>query len=170
MTLSSFMLPGGPLESLMQPIPGEAVEWKLPGQDDTYFDAADRMDELDDFPPGTQGVLQFAWEGGTIRVTPSSVPVILRVRFNALSTNLVDPSDGMVRGIEDIVAFFTAEIIWSIRGNPQMQANCKQWGADALDDFLAMSVMNTQGTFDRVPAVHRRFITGAQMPNVNVPK
>ncbi len=169
-TLSSFMLPGGPLESLMQPIPGDALDWKLPGQDDTNYDSADRVAELDDQPQGTQGLLQFSWQGGTIYVTPSSVDTVARVRFNSLSTSFVDPADGMVRGIEDIVAFYTAEIIFAIRGNPTMQANCKAWGEDAIDSFLAMSVMNTQGDFKRVPAVHPRRFVARALPNVNDPR
>lgn len=41
----------------------------------------------------------------------------LRVNYKAMSTTLVDPTDEMISGVGDIIAFRTAELIYTIRGN-----------------------------------------------------
>lgn len=152
-SLSSLMLAGGVLQSLMEPI---GIEWKLVGADDTTYAPAAQKLELDDFPQGTVGIQQYSWQGGTILTVPSAQPVTARIKFNAMSTTLVDPTDGMIRGVGDILAYRVAEVIYPIRGNAPMGAQCKAWGDAALDDFIAMSVMRSQTIAQSIPSTHRR--------------
>lgn len=152
-SLTNLMLPGQPLASLMQP---KSIEWKMVGADDTTYVDAKQVDELDDYPLGNQGIQEYSWQGGTILVVPSAVDVTARIRFKAMSTNLVDPTDNMIRGIPDIIGYRVAQILYSIRGNAALAAVMKTEGDQALDDFCAMSVMNSQGTVTTVPPTHRR--------------
>jgi hypothetical protein len=157
-SLTNLMLPGGALASLMQPI---SIDWKLVGSDDITYDDADRVTELDDFPGGTIGIPQFSWQGGTILVVPSQQDVVARIRFNAMSTTLVDPNDGMIRGVGDILSFRTAELICAIRGNP-LKVDMKTYGDDALNDFIAMNIMGSQSIVTTIPSTHRRNGNGRQ--------
>lgn len=152
-SLSSQMISGGALQSLMEPI---SIEWKLVGSDDTTYDETEWVGEVKDFPGGTVGIPEFAWEGGNIVLVPSGQDVVARIRYNSMSTTLVDPTDKMVRGVGHIVAYEAAEVIWAIRGNEKLEAKMQALGAQALDDFIAMSTMRSQGIVTRVPAVHRR--------------
>lgn len=155
-SLTNMMLPGGVLASLMEPI---GIDWKLVGSDDTTYTPANAVSELDDYEQGSIGILEYSWQGGTILTVPSAQPITARIRFNAMSTTLVDPTDNMIRGVGDIIAFRTAELIYAVRGNP-LKVDMKTYGDTALDDFISMSVMRSQTIATEVPATHRRFGNG----------
>lgn len=147
-TLSDAMQSGAPLASLMKP---KSIDWKPVGTADTLYTPAAQKNELSDVDPSSTGVLEYSFQGGTIQVTPSAVAVVARIRFLAMSTSLVDPSDGMIRGVGDIIAYRTAEMIAAVRGGATaLKQACKEWGDTALDDFLAMSTMAQQATYTRI--------------------
>lgn len=152
-TLKLYMGSGQPLASLMQP---KTIEWKPVGAPDTEYTAATLVDEVDDVDPGSQGILQYAWKGGSIRVTKSAIPVTLRVRYQAMSTQLVDPDSNMLRGIGDVLAYRVSEIIAIARGMTNLKVDMIRLGDSALDDFLAMSNMQSQAKLSNIPATHRR--------------
>ncbi len=101
---------------------------------------------------------EYTWIGGTLSVTPCSVPVDLRVRVNAMSTTLVDPASQIIVGIGTVLAYRTAELVWMIVGGDggRMQANMKQLGDDAYDSFCALSVQRQQAIRTRFPSLHPR--------------
>lgn len=156
-SLANFMIAGQPLAALMEPI---SVDWKLVGTEDDTFTPSNASAELSDYADGVEGIPQYSWQGGTLLVVPSSIDVVARVRFNAMATTLTDATDNMIRGVGEILAFRTAELIYAIRGNPAMQKTMKDFGDDSLDDFLSMSVMRGQTILLHVPSSHRRSGSG----------
>ena len=152
LSLTNYMLAGQPLASMMQP---QSIDWKPVGAPDMQYTPADSKRVVDDFPDGTQGIQQYAFSGGTVFVSPSDIPVTARVRFKAMSTTLVDPEENMIRGVGDIIAFRTAELIYSIRGNQALKVDMKTYGDTALDDFISMGVLRSQSTFYEIPPTHR---------------
>ena len=152
-SLTKYMLAGQPLASLMEPV---SIDWKPVGDDDTEYDPADAVREVDDFPQGIPGIEEYSFQGGTIVLSPSSIDVTARVRFKAMSTNLVDPTDNMIRGVGDIIAYRVAELICAIRGNQALKVDMRTYGDTALDDFISMSVMRDQANLYTIPPTHRR--------------
>jgi hypothetical protein len=152
-SLTNMMLSGGVLASLMSPI---GIDWKLVGSDDSTYAHSNAVTELEDLAQGTVGLLQYSWQGGTILTTPSAQDVVMRIRFNAMSTTLVDPTDNMIRGVGDIISFRTAELIYGIRGNAVQKVDMKNFGDDALNDFIALSIMTSQAIRTSIPSTHRR--------------
>jgi hypothetical protein len=152
-SLSSLLISGGPLAALMEP---KRMDWKLVGDDDTMYTPVEMVEELDDYPQGTIGVEEFSWKGGNLFLTPSAQPVVLRIRYTAMSVTLVDPTDNMIRGAGHILAFYTAGLIWDIRGNARLATSMTTRGDNALEDFCAMSTMRSQTKLTTIPAAHRR--------------
>src|SRR5579872_1072140 len=86
--LSAFEVSGQPLSSIMYPI---KLEWRLVGGTDINWRKIPRQDEIEDVliptaggPSQTEGIASFEWRGGIIYISPSSVDVDIRVRFDAL--------------------------------------------------------------------------------------
>lgn len=160
--LDDAMQDSGPLGSLMLP---KRVEWKLAGAPDTTYVEARNVDELDDYDSGLVGIPEVWWAGGSIQTPASSVDLTLRVTFLAMSTNLVDPNDSMVRGASNVISYKVAGFIYSIRGNDPLAAKMEQRGDDAQDTFERMAVMRDQATLRRCPPMHpritRRFLGAA---------
>lgn len=166
-TLTAYMGTGQPLASLMQP---KHLQWKPQGADDTEFEDVQLVNELDDYPPGQNTLEQYAWQGGTIKLSRCDIAVTLRVDFQAMSVTLVDPTDNMVRGVTDIIAYRTAELIYVIRGNANLVAAMQRYGDTALEDFCSMSVMRSSGQPTFFPAAHRRGTSGVRVvlaPSIN---
>lgn len=155
LTLAPYMANGQPLASMMEPV---SIDWKNVGADDTLYYPSEPVRELDDQPQGSQGVLQYSFKGGTVLLTPSSIDQTIRVRFKAMSTTLVDPTDNMIRGVGDIIAFRTAELIYAIRGNVNLQKTMQAYGDTALDDFITLGVLRDQANFYQIQPTHRRGI------------
>jgi hypothetical protein len=151
--LTQYMASGQPLASLMMPL---GIDWKLQGDPDTEYEPADSVRELDDLPPDSTGIPQYAWQGGTVLISTSSVPVTIRIRFNAMSTTLVDPTDTMIRGVGDIIAYRAAELLAAVRGMPALKADMRLYGDTALDDFITAGVLRSQSQFYQIPPTHRR--------------
>jgi hypothetical protein len=164
--LSAYMQDNQPLMSMMLP---RRIQWKPIGTDDTEYQDAVMVEDLDDFPPGVIGIPQWAWTGGNVLLVPSSVDVTLRVRFDAMSATLVDPEDQTIRGVTNILAYKTAELIYSIRGNDALSKKMADLGLESLDNFERAAVMRDQAKLRRVPPMHPKLtIPGFYIaPNLN---
>lgn len=149
--LDDYMCDQKQLASLMLP---KLIEWKQVGQDDTYYQDARDVDRLDDFPDGVIGIPEYKWAGGTIQLVPSSVDVTMRVTFDAMSCTLVDPTDKTIRGVTNILAYKTAQLIYDIRGNDALAKKMGLYGDDALDTFERAAVMRDQDKLRRTPPMH----------------
>lgn len=150
-----FMGDGQPLAALMLP---KRVEWKPAGDPDTSYEVLRDVDDLDDVPDGTIGMIEWHWGGGSLQVTPSSADVDVRVTFLAMSTNLVDPNDNMVRGCTNVIAYATASLIYTIRGNDPLALKMENRSEDALETFERAAVMRDQAKSSRMPPQHPRYL------------
>jgi len=99
--LAPYFAPGQPLEWFLRP---KRVDWKQTGQPDTNYDQANAVNELDDVQLGNLGVQQYRWAQGSIQLTPSYQPVTLRIYFFALSSDIYDDAQKVMRGIGFILA------------------------------------------------------------------
>lgn len=142
--LSVQLAAGGSLESLMVP---ELIEWKLVGQADTEYVEAEKRDKVLDVAPGTEGIASWEWRGGNIYVSKSSADVVLRVRFQAMSTNIVDATDNVIRGVTNILAYKTAALVSRKRGGDggaKLAMSYEGMGREAMDNFTVLMVKNAQ--------------------------
>jgi len=152
---SDYMDDGQPLESLMLP---KNVEWKPAGDSDTEYAPLRDVEMLDDVPDGTIGMTEWKWAGGMLQITPSSAAVDVRVTFLAMSTNLVDPNDKMVRGCTNVIAYAVAGLVYKIRGNDPLALEMRNSGSDALETFERAAVMRDQAKVNRMPPQHPRIL------------
>ena len=140
--LTPYYGTGQPLQYLMRP---RRLDWKAQGQPDTSYLEADLVQELDDVMVGNLGCQQWRWAGGSIQTTPSYTAVTLRIYFDALSPNIYDPVQQVVRGIGRILALSAAVDICA--GNNQMgklQARLEQKLGQAKRKFSSLIVMQGQ--------------------------
>lgn len=153
---SAYEADGGSLQAINEP---ELVEYKLVGEDDTQYKKVDRVDKVDDVAAGTPGITSYEWRGGVVYVSKSSVDVILRIRFQAMSTNLVDATDKVTRGVTNVLAYKVAEYVAGKRGGDNGTKLAQRYGAKAqaaLDNFLVMAVKNDQMQNRRLGTVRGR--------------
>jgi hypothetical protein len=99
--LAPYFAAGQPLQWFLRP---KRVDWKQTGQPDTSYSQADAVNELDDVQLGNLGVQQYRWAQGSIQLTPSYQPVTLRIYFFALSSDIYDDAQKVMRGIGFILA------------------------------------------------------------------
>lgn len=112
--LAPYFAPGQPLQWFLRP---KRVDWKVTGQPDTSYTQANAVDEIDDVMVGNLGVQQYRWAQGSIQLTPSYTPVTLRIYFYALSTDLYDDAQSVMRGIGNILSLQVAAYICSMNNN-----------------------------------------------------
>lgn len=151
--LSVYQAAGQALASLMLP---KKVEWKLVGDPDTAYKEAAKMDVMPDLDPTTQGISAWVWRNSTLYISPSSIAIVVRVTFEAMSTTLVDPTDNVYRGTMHIIALRVAELVWFIRGNKDMSIKMQQDAQAAEDDFEVLCVMSNQKIVRRFGRMSRR--------------
>lgn len=113
--LAPYFNPGQPLEWFLRP---KRVDWKVTGQPDTSYSQANAVNELADVQLGNLGVQEYRWAQGSIQLTPSYQPVTIRVYFFALSTDIYDNAQSVMRGIGFILALQVASYICAM--NNQM--------------------------------------------------
>src|SRR5215469_6279732 len=85
--LSAYVLPGQPLELMVQPL---QFEWKQAGLDPTNYKTASLVDNVKDVIP-YQLIDDWEWRAGVIYFTPCTLNVDIRIRgdfmFAALNTD-----------------------------------------------------------------------------------
>ena len=112
--LAQYFNPGQPLEWFLRP---KRLDWKVTGQPDTSYVQADMVNELDDVQLGNLGVQQYRWAQGSVQITPSYTPVTIRLYFFALSTDIYDNAQSVMRGIGYILALQVASYICAMNNN-----------------------------------------------------
>jgi hypothetical protein len=110
----TYMLANGqPLASMKLP---SWMKWKLQGQPDTSYVRSAYVDELAEVALSSQGALQFTFQQGALQVTPSAVALTLKIGYEAVSTNIYDPAQGVIRGTAHILAVRVAAYVASLKG------------------------------------------------------
>lgn len=109
--LAAYFNPGQPLEWFLRP---KEVWWKVAGQPDTSYSQANAVSEIADVQIGNLGVQQYRWAQGSIQITPSATPVTLRIYYFALSTDIYDNAQSVMRGLGNILALQVAAYICAL--------------------------------------------------------
>jgi hypothetical protein len=160
--MSAFQKPGGPIAHLAaQPL---RIDWKVAGNDPSYYQLVQNYGVLPDLQP-QQGMAGWEFRSGIIWLTPSSIAVDLRIRgefgFPPLSADddvlLSHPRMGYV------VAYGTAALIATVRGNPGWTTAYTAAAEQGLDEIMEQLVRSEQG---QVRRIGRQTQTGAWRGNV----
>ena len=169
--LSSYQTTGQPLSEIMVPT---TLEWRLPGQDDTFWQEIPRLDKVQDTTTslvgGTSnldGIQSYEWRAGIIYITPSDEVCDIRVRFEVLPTYLNYNSANYIPGLRSVLTFGTAVLIRDERGGTDGKT-AKRWQDQydrTMDDFEDRLVKNEQPIGRRMAG--RR--SGMQGPNFKMP-
>jgi hypothetical protein len=133
---------GQPLQYMKLP---RRLTWKLQGQPDVLYQLSQHVTELRDTDGANQGVPEWRFADGALQVTPSSVAATLRIYFDAVSTDIYDPAQNVIRGTAHILALRAAATIASVNnGMGTLQKKLDQKRDRAWASFCNLVVMNSQ--------------------------
>ncbi|MGP8269109.1 MAG: hypothetical protein ACLQLH_03500 [Terracidiphilus sp.] len=133
---------GQPLQYMKLP---KRMDWKLQGVPDIEYQPSNLVTELDDVDLSSEGVPEWRFASGGLQITPSSVAVTLRVYFDAVSTDIYDPAQNVIRGTAHILALRAASTIAAVNnGLGTLQKKLDQKRDRAWTSFCNLVVMNDQ--------------------------
>jgi hypothetical protein len=148
--LSGYQADGQPLENLITPI---LLEWRLPGEDDTQWRPVPRVDKIIDTNTSAtnttgseQGIISYQFRKRIIFITPSETDCDIRVTFQCLPNVLQSDSDDYIKGLDNVICWYTAALINGHRGNPDQAAFCEKNGDKARDNIEGILVKEDQNT------------------------
>lgn len=154
--LDSYQQVGQPLFYMIRPT---IIEWKLPGQDNTYYqEAQGPLDEIIDLPAGVPYLDDWAFIQQSVKLSNFSIALDLRVTGIFMLDPLTDPDQQIkiAPNVNVVLTYMLAEAAASERGN---QAWILRYGAKAdetLDDLALLFVRAQQGRTRRVARMSRR--------------
>lgn len=152
--LSVYNLPGRELELMLQPL---MFEWKLAGTDATFYRTASLVDRVKDVIPG-QIIEDWEFRSGVIYFTPSALAVDIRLRGDFLFAALTAETDAIAaaKNLGHAVAYGTASLIGTVRGNPAWTQAYAILQDNAVDDVMQYLTRKDQGKVRRVGRLSRR--------------
>ena len=152
--LSAYNLPGQELELMLQPL---LLEWKQTGLDPTSYRAAALVDHVKDVVPG-QTLDDWEFRSGVIYITPTSIAVDIRIRGDFLFAPLTAETDAIAaaKNLGHAVAYGTASLIGTVRGNPAWMQAYAILQDNAVDDVMQYLARKDQAKVRRVGRISRR--------------
>lgn len=164
--LTYLLADGQALASMKLP---KQIRWKQQGQPDTSYRKSDQVSELDEVSEASIGALQWTYQQGAVQVTPSSVPLTLKIYFDAVSTDIYDAAQNVIRGTAHILAARTAAYIASQQsGMGTLQRKLDQKANNSWTSFCKLVAMQQQPKQRSPRPIHRRFFrNGMPMPTAN---
>lgn len=162
--LTYLLADGQALQGMKLP---KEIWWKQQGQPDTSYLKSDYVDELDEVSQASIGAIEWTFQQGAIQLTPSSVPLTLKIYFDAVSTNIYDPAQNVIRGTAHILAARVAAYIASQQnGMGTVQKKLDMKANSAWSSFCKLVTMKQQSKQRSPRPVHRRYFrNGMPMPN-----
>jgi hypothetical protein len=154
--LSAFQATGQPLAFLIEPI---RIEWKLPGQDATYYQPAEKLSKIRDIlAPGISAVDCWTWTHLTIFLSRFNVNIDIRVTGEFMLPPLSQGTDAALIGLNALpaMAYSIATVIAMKRGNQQWVTN---YGMKADENFDTLNIgmcKGRQGKTERVGRIDRQ--------------
>lgn len=149
--LSAYQADAGPLASMMSPI---SVEWRRVGEDDSMWRPVKRGDKIIDV--GTtdnqvEGIQNFTWQQGLVKISKSSIDVDLRVVAELLPDIAQSDSDNYIKGATNVIAYFTAQMIAIDRGGgvAKQAPFFEKKGLKALDNLEIILTKQEQNNVRR---------------------
>jgi hypothetical protein len=154
--LSVYNLPGRELELMLQPL---MFEWKLTGTDPTFYRTASLVDRVKDVIPG-EIVEDWEFRSGVIYFTPSVLATDIRIRGDFLFAPLTAETDAIAaaKNLGHAVAYGTASLIGTVRGNPAWTQAYAILQDNAVDDVMQYLTRKDQGKVRRVGRLSRRSV------------
>jgi hypothetical protein len=152
--LSAYM--DGVLASMELPT---SIEWRNAGDDDAKWKPVPRVDKIKDVT-NSSIVASWKWESENVLISPCMNPVDLRVCFDALTAELDDPTQEIIRGALNVLAYRTAELVAAKRGGlagtgEPLAKYLERKGTIAADNFESLCVKRSQ-------SIRRNFGRGQQ--------
>jgi hypothetical protein len=156
--LSSYQTEQQPLENMMLPI---SLEWKLTGENNLQWHPVDPTDKiidtdasLDGQPVASNivGILSWVWQNSTVKLSPSSVAVDLRIGAEMLPAVVNIDNSAYIKGMTNVLAYGIAGMICDTRGGAGLAKLSIKFGdrhQKALDVLVDRLVKQ-----DQIP--HRR--------------
>lgn len=145
------------------------VKWKLQGQPDDLYQPSVFVNELAEVDAASSyGALQWRFADGGLQITPSVTPMTLKIYFDEMSTNIIDPAQNVIRGTAHILAASVAAEAAGARKGMENVAkrldakHMKLWNA-----FKSVLVQNNQGKPVTAQPMHPR--RGVATPYVQAP-
>jgi hypothetical protein len=158
--LNAFLSAGQPLATMKSP---KYVKWKLTSQTDEFYQLCALVEELDEVNISNIGAWQCRFANGSIQITPSNIPITVKVYFDTVSTNIFDPAQNVIRGTAHILSLRVACSICAIAGD---QVKRGAWldkkAHKAWNKFLVVLSKVKQQTKIQNPRLHGR--TGRTSP------
>lgn len=158
--LNDFILAGEALQFMKAP---KYLKWKLTSQTDEFYQLSALVEEIDEVNIANIGTWQWRFANGSIQITPSNIPVTVKVYFDTVSTNILDPAQNVIRGTAHILSLRVASSICSVAGD---QAKRGPWlkakAHKAMNAFLQVLSHHKQQTKIQNPRLHGR--TGKANP------
>lgn len=147
--LASEQAGAGPLQRLAA-MP-ERIDWKPAGTDPSYYQLIENFAVLPDSMP-QEGVYGWEYRSGTVWLTPSSIPVDLRVRGEFQAQPLTEDTDVLVTHprIGYVVAYATASLVAAVRGNTPWALAYDSKAAEGMDEIMGQLVRSEQGQVHRI--------------------
>jgi hypothetical protein len=144
--------PKQPLYGMVNPL---ILEWKQAGQPDNYYVQAERVDVLPNITPATPTpvfCLYWEWRSYTVFVTPLNFPADFRMRGEFRPAPLLKDDDIVAVHplMANSLAYATAALAASERGNATWVQTFTQQAVVTLDDIAGQLVRAQQGTTIRI--------------------
>jgi hypothetical protein len=140
------------------------IDWKVAGNDPSYYQLITNYGVLPDLQP-QQGIAGWEYRANVIWLTPSSIAVDLRIRAEFGFPPLSADNDVLQSHprIGYVVAYGTAALIATVRGNPGWTTAYTSAAELGLDEIMEQLVRMEQG---QVRRIGRQTQTGAWRSNV----
>ncbi|HEY1808849.1 MAG TPA: hypothetical protein VGG42_09820 [Acidobacteriaceae bacterium] len=151
----TYLLADGQALSTMK-LPKQ-IRWKQQGQPDNSYIKSAMVDEVDEVDPTAIGITEWTFQQGSIQVTPSAIPLTAKIYFDAVSTDIYDPAQNVIRGTAHILAYRVAAYVASLNnGMGTLQKKLDAKSARSWTAFCSLVVMNGQSKQRSPRPIHRR--------------
>ena len=138
----------GPLATLTdQPL---RIDWKAAGYDPAYYRLVRNYEVLPDLQP-REGLAGWEYRSGVIWLTHASIAVDVRVRGEFGPPPLAEDDDVLVSHprIGYVVAYGTAAMVATVRGNDAWTQQYEQKALEGMDEIMEQLVRAEQGQIRR---------------------
>jgi hypothetical protein len=166
--LSAYQATGQSLATLVTPT---VVEWKLSGQDKSFYRYADGpLDKVRDIPvPGLANLDCWAWIRRNIQLSLFNTALDIRVTGKFLFSPLTSTDVSIdLLGTGDLaLAYMIALSIAEARGNPGWIQRYEVKSQDAIDEFLIALTKAEQSKTRRFGRLNRRSSTTGNTINIH---
>jgi hypothetical protein len=146
--LATYQNGSGPLATLTeQPL---RIDWKPAGEDPSYYQLVRNYEVLPDFQP-REAVAGWEFRSEVIRLTHCSIAVDLRIRGEFAPPQLTGDDSVLVSHprIGYVVAYGTAALVATVRGNQAWTSQYEQKAQEGMDEIMEQLVRAEQGQVRR---------------------